>query len=152
MILTTIDPGVRTGIAIFDKGELRHCGLLKYDSAKVFAFTLTSLFQLMPPDKVVVEIPRIYDRRNWKGDPNDLILVAKIAGIAMGQSGKYCPAEEVYPQQWKGQRPKDVDNEYTKKILNPEELKVLYSEYIPKTYIHNVIDAIGIGLWKLERR
>lgn len=152
MNLITIDPGVKTGVAVFEKGLLRHCGLLSYDNSQLFGYAIQGIFELSPPGRLVVEVPRIYNRKRWKGDPNDLILNAIIAGICIGKSAEYCIAEEVHVTDWKGQRPKDVDNAYTRKILSGDELAVLHNERIPKSYEHNVVDAIGIGLWKLERR
>ena len=84
MILISIDPGNNSGVAIFVKRELAGVALLEgnafrqfEDLTKIlntFSSTFSSFF------KAYIEIPRIYPQKDWKGDPNDLIKVALLAG------------------------------------------------------------------------
>ena len=73
------------------------------------------------------------------------ILGLDLAGVVVATMAPYCQAELVHPRVWKGQRPKDVDNRWTLSQLDADELAVAGKN-------HNVLDAIGLGLWRLKRR
>jgi hypothetical protein len=105
-----------------------------------------------PPSAVVIEVPQVYQQRLQKGDPNDLIDVAVIAGIAAGAAAPFAEPQLVRPHKWKHNRPKAFDNAYTLSLLSAEEKLVVDSCGAPKSKLHNVIDAVGIGLWRLGRR
>lgn len=153
MNLITIDPGNKTGVALFRDGSLIDCGLLRCDvKTQMVALIINSVCEKDPPARAVIEMPRIYKRTNWEGDPNDLIKVAKLAGLFVGCISKWCPVQEVFPQDWKGQRPKTVDNKFTWSLLDKSERAVFKAQKVPKSYEDNVLDAIGIGLWKVGRR
>ena len=142
MILVSIDPGKhKSGFAIFENDELVACGLVKTQSndlrkewaGKAWAW----------PELGVVEAPRVYDRRRWKGDPNDLIDIAIAGGFVLGG---------VHPKQlkvirsedWKGRTPKKIQAKRTLAKLSLQERKLVPPD-------HNVVDAVGIGLWELRR-
>jgi hypothetical protein len=143
--LLSIDPGKNEfGWARFHAAQLMQCGFEQVKYAQ-------SLFYRMTVDCAVIEVPQIYPMRSWKGDPNDLIDVAltsgQIAGILSLNKKEF-----VRPHAWKGNRPKDIDNNYTLSKLDERELVILNQCEVIKSKRHNVIDAIGIGLWKLNRR
>lgn len=94
--------------------------------------------------RAVIELPRIYPVRRWKGDANDLIRVAVTAGAIAGALG--APVQFVEPRAWKGSRPKDVDNRYTLGLLSEAERATMDATS------HDVVDAVGLGLWALGRR
>jgi len=150
--LISIDPGRKTGLAVFQNGTLENCMLYDASDYRTFALALLDTMEQYEPDSMIVEIPRVYQQRFWKGDPNKLIILTKIAGIAIGLFSTVCPVNEVFPQKWKGQRTKAADNRYTENCLECEELVILDKKKLPKSYKHNVLDAIGIGLWFLGRR
>ena len=144
MDLVTIDPGKRTvGYSVFQNNVLVHAGLIQYNIIEGFEL----IAQSYKPRLTVIEKPKVYPFRHWKGDPNDLIDVAVTVGMAAAIFKKF---ELVLPQDWKGQRPKDVDNQYTMSLLSKIEAQRIH--HYPKSKLHNVIDAIGIGLWKVGRR
>jgi hypothetical protein len=148
MNLLAIDPGKATGWAYFKDDRLWACGVLKFDP-------MTDITEELDfgPEQVVIEKPRIYDPRQWKGDPNDLIEVAIIAGYVGG--AVYCSKfpKWITPQEWKGNRPKEVDHRHTMSLLSTEEKEVIKeTKGVLKSQKHNMIDAIGIGLWYLRRR
>lgn len=148
--LIAIDPGTRAlGFAIFEDRELRRCGLVR-------AFDLDNMCRTLRThpitegiySNVVVEVPQVY--RHTK-DASALIKVALVAGacasvLVAGQ------IETVLPHAWKGTRPKEICNKLTRSILEPEELDILTAVDAPKSLMHNVVDAVGIGLWKVGRR
>ncbi len=145
-MMVTVDPGKHaSGWAAFKNGELVLCGYT--GSAKTLVATLYPIFQ--NPRLVVVEAPRVYDRRRWKGDPNDLIDISIAGGILVGA----LRPEEIKiirPQDWKGQTPKDIQAERTlAKLTEAERLQL--EGVTTKSKLHNVIDAVGIGLWELKR-
>lgn len=93
---------------------------------------------------LVIEKPQIYQGRKQKGDPNDLIDLAMVVG-AWRHEHPY--TELVKPRQWKGQVPKAVMTKRILSKLTDAELAVLGD----LKSNHNVVDAVGIGLWKLGR-
>src|ERR1700761_7030981 len=71
MTYLAIDPGADTGWALFsDRDHLVRCGL--GDPSK----------QPPPPQakSVVIEVPQIYNARNMKGNPNNIITLAVNVG------------------------------------------------------------------------
>ena len=158
--LLAFDPGTNTGWAAFStSGRLKAAGLIEFEDCYPRCM-IHDFPNLEGVKNVIIEKPRIYDRKLWKGDPNDLISVALIGGFCAGVEfrdmyttiGGYREIEYIYPQDWKGGRPKDVDNKYTLTLLDHEETIILSKLKLPKTKLHNVIDAVGIGLWGVGRR
>lgn len=135
-VLVAVDPGKHAcGWAVFYDGHLYTCGLGE----------IPNMFRY--PDDLVVEIPQIYQQRKWQGDPKALVEVA----FAAGRSTAWHPEPHtIRPHDWKGSRPKDICNRVTMNALTDEEKDLIPT--LPKTKLHNVIDAIGIGLWRLGRR
>ncbi|NIQ90988.1 MAG: hypothetical protein GWM98_04570 [Nitrospinaceae bacterium] len=157
MTVAAIDPGSSSGVALFDQEGLWDVFLLKGDapeqSQELHRYLREELAAGGWFSCAVVEIPQIYDRRKWKGDPNDLIKVAVTAGALAGTFFRRTGSIEfVKPATWKGSRPKEIDNEFTLSLLTPDELLRFERAKAPKSKRHNLIDAIGIGLWKLKRR
>jgi len=132
-------------------GNLKRCGLLRATTVEgmLAEFKTLRRFRVREPLAVVVELPRIYSVRHWKGDPNDLLDVAAVAGAAatLGEP------RFVTPQQWKGRVPKPIHHKRIRAVLSADELAVFVTaeDAIPKSLAHNVLDAIGIGLWAKGR-
>lgn len=150
--LIAVDPGKHTGIAVFEENRLSNIFLITNDSLELYTQDLVRICAGWPSDRAIIEMPKIYDRKQWKGDPNDLMKVAFLAGIIHRSLLGTKEIKWVPPSDWKGQRPKDVDNKYTRTLLTPDELKIIDDSKITKSKMHNVLDAVGIGLWKLGRR
>jgi hypothetical protein len=161
MILITIDPGNTTGVAIFIKKQLSGAAYLE-GNAFAQAQELMKICNVFSGNKVefekaVIEIPRVYSQKQWKGDPNDLIKVAMLAGffgevLSFYYAKPHDQIEFIHPSTWKGQRPKDLDNQLTMGLLQGSELAVMHKVKLPKSRMHNVIDAVGIGLYTVQRR
>lgn len=146
--LLTIDPGKKSvAFAIFDGNDLATCGfLLARERAGLVAQvreTLAGQFF----DDVVIELPKVYQQRRWSGDPNDLIHLAVTVGIIVSM---YPKAALVLAREWKGTTPKAVMNTRTEGRLSEIERSRL-SGVCSSRHRHNVLDAIGIGLWRLGR-
>ena len=88
-----------------------------------------------------------------KGDPNDILYLMLINGAIL-KSVPCKDADLVRVTTWKGQTPKEQmrkrilgDAEFNiQPKLSPAELRILGDN--PN---HNVLDAVGIGLWVLKR-
>jgi hypothetical protein len=143
VMLMTIDPGKNAcGWAIFQEDTLIACG---YDLSAQYCAKSYGV------DKIVVELPQIYRQRQQKGDPNDLVSVAFAAGRFVQEALHGATTIQVVrPHDWKGSRPKHIDNKVTFNALSNAERELV--PMLPDTKLHNVIDAIGIGLWALGRR
>ena len=156
MYTVAIDPGKKAvGWALFSDKNLIQCGLVINEGGPAqLNAAMEDAFQDFHAAVVVVEVPQMYQQRFLKGDPNDLIDVALAAGMAVGNLAP-CGDEDielVRPRKWKGTRPKKVCNQLTLKTLTPAELAIYENTECLASLRHNVIDAIGIGLWKAGRR
>ena len=143
--LIAIDPGRTTGWALFLFGELESAGW-KTDQEML----LEPIHSASYAD-VVLEVPRIYPRKG-KGDQNDLIDLAVLVGDLRGyyrrRGGNVLL---VPPRKWKGTVPKGIHNERVLDALKSHEKKRLPRRPRAKEYDHNMVDAVGLGLWKLGR-
>lgn len=164
--LIAIDPGKKgCGVAVFYGGRLAECSFVEGTRAEIVEKgrrTIGTMRSPMQGVSVVLEQPIIYDRKNWEGDPNDLIEIiitgALLAAAVHWHTFEY-EFEAVTPQQWKGQTPKKIMNKRVWKFLHAgdapdhDELKAALDGRRRTTggKWHNVLDAIGIGLWRLKR-
>lgn len=139
-ILYAVDSGEHSGLACFDDGRLVYA----YRTSVIVPTAARVNFQA-----AVVEIP---DR--VKVNPKSIIKLAVNAGRWLQTFGFACPTANVAAVEasaWKASTDPDVLAKRILACLTDEECAV-----IPKTrsalgYDHNVIDAIGLGLWRLGR-
>ena len=97
-----------------------------------------------------MEIPQVYGGRQGKGDPNDLIAMAYVAGCLTHAGVRTAEKHCVLPREWKGQVPKDIHNKRVMSKLNPDEVAIIEA-IKPASKRHNAIDAVGIGKWFFEK-
>lgn len=135
--LIAIDPGKTTGWALFMGGKL--C---------VAAPSVQSA-SIAGPFEVIIELPRIYPG-GGKGDPNDIVDLAVLVG-KFAERYKSGTVHLVTPRQWKGNVPKKIHQPRILKKLSPEELAVMPKRPRAKDYDHNMVDAVGLGLFHLGR-
>lgn len=113
------------------------------------------------PSTAIVEIfgerPKIYP--NSKAPPSDIITLAIRAGEAIGPY-RYPPpgtepAKVTYyePWEWKGSVAKNVHHSRLWAVLGPEEKAIVHEAALgmAPSKRHNLMDAIGIGLFALGR-
>jgi hypothetical protein len=161
--LMAIDPGDDLGWAYFYGGQLKACGLVAhwapFDNAPRSHhdpefFRLTRALCGPAPtrvDHLIWELPQIQVQGGGKGDPNQLVRMAARAGIWIAQNFD-CPSiEMVFPIVWKGNVPKSISQTRIMGCLTHEEFQAFEQAQIPRSIVHNVKDAIGIGLYKLGR-
>lgn len=99
----------------------------------------------IPHRLLICEIPMVYPRGSGKGeDPNDLIQVALSAGAVLGAA---VLGITVYPAEWKGQLPKDIHHKRVRAHVSFSSLAEYDVERVAPNLQHNVLDAIGIGIW-----
>lgn len=105
--------------------------------------------------ELVFERPQIYTWGKSKGDPNDLVGLAGVAGALVGRLSIASPSLHVSsptPAEWIGQLPKATKGSAlvsprAQRILSrlsPDELALVPDQ-------HDALDAVGLGLWRLGR-
>lgn len=154
-VLLAIDPskpGGNTGVAWFRNGSLFECGLWN----KVRAPKPELMWS---PDVFVCErqYVRPPDIRDGSAELvakriNDLLYLLECLGQwqqAVWLANYACEVFEPTPVQWKGSVPKEIHNARVLARLSDAELRAIPK--LPKSKLHNVIDAIGLGLWALGR-
>lgn len=156
--LIAIDPGLRAcGVAWFAGDALVKAALvLNTEKEKRGPEAWRSMAAcvgralLYTADTLVLEIPQVYRLRFSGGDPADLLELAGVDGAVVGvmyeRAGKLVG---YLPRQWKGQTPKPVHNQRVMAALSTEERETV--EPCAKHLVHNVVDAIGLGLFHLGR-
>lgn len=146
MIILAIDPGQNLGWARIRNGVLAECGLVRAASPRAISQLVT--VRAINFDRLVIEKPQVYPSRKQKGDPNDLINVALLAGVVLGAAPNVS-FELVVPHDWKGNVPKEITQKRVKADFRLGEQTVFdrgVSLY-PKSQHHNIWDAVGLGFW-----
>ena len=148
-VLVAIDPGVKNlAWAQFEGGALSLCGLSQKDHPTAHARAVKRLCGLCP-DVLVLE----------QMTPRDIPNAADL--IAVSHTGAYVagalrPVVLLYPtaQEWKGSVPKRIHHPRLAAKLTPAERAVVAEAAVrvPASLLHNVWDAVGLGLWGLGRR
>lgn len=155
MDFISIDPGKwAIAWALFEESKLSRCGITKHPGG-AFDDGLRDMVYRVREDsgqhasiKTIVEYPKLYPHsRNI--NPDDLITLAVVSG-ACSILG---PVRLVHPREWKGAVPKGVSHERVQKRLGELEVAVLSAglEGVIRTLQHNVMDAVGIGVWWRDR-
>lgn len=140
-----IDPGLRAcGFADFRNEKLAFAVLVKGQEIgrgpaahKNMAMAFTQ-FDKLP---LYIEFPEAYPGMP-KTDHNDLL---EVAGTASAVASTFPEVTSLRPKEWKGNIPKKTMTARIYAALTDEEKKVLPSKD------HNILDAVGIGLFVLGR-
>ena len=139
--LIAIDPGNTTGWATFSPVT----GLLHYAGTTSVEAWLAE--DDRPYSTLIIEIPQVYRAGQSVGDPNDLIKVAVNAGQWIERfSRRGATVRKVLPKDWKGQVSKEIHNRRVLALLTADE-----KTRILPSHDHNMVDAIGLGLFHLKR-
>ncbi len=159
-LLITIDPGVHhLGMAVFSveyKTLIHAClvsglGGAAHPLLETHAPLLLELETQGIKEAVsLVERPKIYDTASQKGDQRDITNLTIVTGIVVCVLGKLGPVALVEPSAWKGQVPKDIHNERVMDSLTEDEKNAI-TWAKQKALCHNIIDAIGLGKWRLGK-
>ncbi len=159
--LICIDPGLRhCGVALFNvNGELIRAKLIKNTEKKLrgpeahrqMAQAVARYVERWEGTQLILEYPRVYPNHSNKRaeDPNDLLELAGVdAAIACILRTLYdepLAAKHYFPSEWKGQVPKAIMTQRILGRLTDEE------KFEMESQDHNTIDAIGLGLYFLNR-
>lgn len=139
--LLAIDPGNTTGLAEFLNGRLVRAQACKKGEGKQLYIARM---------QVLIEMPRWYPHDHK--DVNDLLDLSVFVGeLKQHYESLGHLVELVWPRTWKGNAPKEITNRRVLEALKPEEVALLPKRPRAKTFDHNMLDAIGLGLWKLWR-
>jgi hypothetical protein len=143
----SIDPGNECGAAIYWDGVLVLCGLVnRADSpGGIEPLRILKEWGLERFDCLVIEIPRISKQTK---DPASIVKLAITAG-RMIERFPHAKLIYTFVDQWKASVEKE---DMCMRIVG--HLTIVERGHLPnlaKTYLHNVIDAIGIGLRALGR-
>lgn len=157
MNLLILDPGNLTGWACFTDEKLVAAGTVKKADAFVggcggdrASVRYAWAYQHWRPDLVLIEVPRWYPHDH--SDVNDLLDLSVYVGeLKRFYEAMGCVVERVWPRTWKGNVPKEITNRRTLAALSPGELELLPRRPRAKDHDHNMLDAVGLGLWKLGR-
>lgn len=151
-----VDPGKKkAGIALFVNERLVVADLLRADNT----FTLGKIAWMwwsreadragldLKVDRLVTEAQEVYPGMKT-ANPNDLLPLAYLCGFLHAK----IEAEETLmprPREWKGSIQKDI---FTRRILSrlhKDEIRIVDGVACPKGELHNVVDAVGLGLWSM---
>jgi len=160
-LVIAIDPGVHgCGVAFLINGKLKAAYYVPTNTESLIRDDMIDLHEVKATEACfILEKPQIYKTRLLKGDPNDLIDVAVAGGEMLGRlydivvwhvSRERITVEKIVPAVWKKQLPKEVVQERVKPKLTPQELACVVKPK-PASLMHNVWDAVGIGLWGVKR-
>lgn len=154
--LLSIDLGIRgCGVALFNNDTLLNANYIKNprgtgnDLFVCRAMAKAIIDEYGDNHDLAIEYPQIYKDKFSKGDNNDLLPLASIAGALVTLSN-CVSVVQFKPKEWKGQLPKDASHERIFQRLTLGECERINGA-VPKTLLHNVYDAIGIGLYALGR-
>lgn len=157
--LVAVDPGLRgVGLAVFDtqtKQLVRACyakGAASGNGPKAWeavVLAVSAELKGVSIGDLIMEFPQCYPRASSKVN-NDLAQLAAIDG-ALGEAFTGANPRVVFPAEWKGSLPKEVHHERILRTLSAEEQARICWPSAKKTLGHNVLDAVGLGLFALGR-
>ena len=151
-MILAIDPGLRAcGVAWFEQGILVKADLISVKTmesdAKAFVEMANAVGAASAPvTEVAVEYPQQYAR-----SPTPRESVQKLVGVIGALAATFRDSETEYylPRQWKGQVPKPVMHRRILGRLTEAEQGVIPD--LAASKLHNVLDAVGIGLHHVGR-
>lgn len=156
MNILSVDPGKNTcGVALFHGAQLVACGYPAPEVEDPFHTAVAVQDWLLANNRnttleaCVVEAQQIY-HGPFKSNPNDLLPLAYVSGAVHAR----VPAKLrvwVKPKVWTNSQPKAVREPKVLSALTPEERAIFDRVKLPKDKKHNVLDAVAIGLFYLDR-
>lgn len=151
-MILCIDPGVKAaGAALFEGGELTTAWLAR---GKTWQETADDVVAKMPVSAVLVQTVVIEKMQIYDSTPlahaNDLLTVSLMVGRVTGLFPG-CRVVEYYPRTWKGGAPKNVMTKRIQSKLSDDETRRIDMPKA-KNLVHNVWDAVGIGLYHTRGR
>lgn len=147
-MIVTVDPGKHYhGLAVFSHGELRVASLIPRKEIGVWV----RANEWCVPEVLVVEQPHKQFRTvNYNILTALACAAGEVAGAFMGlQHTEH--VQYIWPSTWKGQLDKPKSHKRIRVELSKAEFARIVMPSQVKTLGHNVMDAVGIGLWRVGR-
>lgn len=153
-----IDPGNCTGWAIFSHaGLLQRCGVSTpktKPTPKDLGLGPTQFRQGMFRGwALTIEMPEVTP--TTPSIPDILKLCVSLGRyVDWFEDNAGGTVDYVKPASWKGQVPKEIHHPRIYAALRPEEQKILYDTGLAMadSKRHNMVDAVGLGLYSVGRR
>jgi hypothetical protein len=151
--MLVVDPGKTScGLAAFYNAKLVRCAFISEESQAQMITAAVEWAQFDSYDRVVTEGQQVYP--GARSNPNDLIPLAYVAGAItgclIGGAGMY-KSEIILPRVWTNGIPKDIRTSRVLAALTPSELDIFKESKCIKSKQHNILDAIGLGLYAVGR-
>lgn len=172
-MIKAIDPGAAgkgNAVAAFVNDHLMCVGFERIGDAR-------RPFLGGTPDTVVIERPEYQGDRTTSARPQDLMALAWSGALLAGAYvGAGAALVEYTPREWKGSVPKPVHHKRLWEVLAPGERALLGgpvtiviidaacrkgglskwsrpgASYYPRSFeLHNILDAVGLGLFHIGR-
>lgn len=158
MRILAVDPGIRgCGVALFDDKRLYRAEYVKnpankgddLQAVREMAFAISSEFHIAELNEIVVEQPCIYAHEKFDKNPNNLLPLRAIGG-ALSVRYAYSKVTQYLPPEWKNNMPKGAgfEKRVMDRLTSSERDSI---QQYPRSIMHNVYDAIGLGLFHLGR-
>lgn len=166
--LVSVDPGIRgCGVALFRDGRLVAAEYVKnpvkkgndFDAIIAVAQAAREWVGGRAADRgdlrLVLEWPKVYTASKSKGDNNDLLALCAVDAAIVALVG--ARATKIIPRDWKGTMAHEAVVHRVYSRLDSEGNRSEWNTLADaefragKTYGHNVVDAVGIGLHALGR-
>lgn len=153
-VTLAIDPGNNTGVAWGIDGRLFAC----YLSDPAGALIVPDAVVPGTPVRAIVEYPKFYGVRAYGssskayGVANSLIRESVTLGRWVERATLIgATVEEILPRDWKSTLPKRAMLKLIWSRLTREERALVLGLDLPKSLVHNVLDAVGVMLWSCGR-
>ena len=155
----TMDAGLRCcGLSVWHDGRLRGAvlarnpltrerGLVAWHAMSRAAVKALAPFVVGPLEEYAFIGEQMVARRQ-QGNYNDLL---EVNGVLAAVGGLFNEAKSYIPETWKGTIDGDVMVRRIPKKLDPYEAVILDAVECPASLKHNVIDAVGLGLFVCGR-
>lgn len=157
MNFVAIDPGLRgCGVAVFRNGRVKEAVYVESQERKArgadcFVAMADEVYrwrwERCAKGYTIVELPQVYTSKHQKGDQDDILQLAGVVGAICQCNGG--DVQTVRPREWKGTVAKEVMATRIVSRLDEAERAAIVRK--SAALDHNIIDAIGIGLWYLGR-
>ncbi len=157
LIYIGVDPGTRLCGVAWERDERRAAYVVRSKALSLESRAIDMAAQIAdglpmrqgerPTAVACVEFPRFYGTAKSKGDPNELVDLAGVAGVVLGALAarlRLVPAMP-YPRTWKGSTPKEIHHERLARDF-PHWVEPV-ERSTSKSMQHHVWDACGLLEW-----
>lgn len=154
--LVTIDPGENTGVAEWRITSVSsgYQEATRYEGELLKAYKTPGTYlraDKFPGAICLIEKPNIRGRHGTDNPNAILELAIKVGELKREFANAGFTVQLVPVNMWKKSVPKKIHNNRVLQLLSSQE-KAILEPNRAGNYDHNMVDAIGIGLWFLKRK